>query len=87
MSVLTRLKQIQSPVSLPELMVMVDHPAAERTLRRWLSDWVDEGLLLRTGRKRSTRYQWNPSTQHVQFAFMAHLTESQREALTRQLRD
>ncbi len=66
---------------------MVDHPAAERTLRRWLSDWVDEGLLLRTGRKRSTRYQWNPSTQHVQFAFMAHLSESQREALTRQLRD
>jgi Fic family protein len=85
MAVLEALKSQRVPVSLRELESLTDGAIAERTLRRWLADWVSQGTVRRTGRKRSTRYQWVQGT--VSFAFMEGLSESQRQALSAQLRD
>ena len=32
--------------------------ASDRTLRRWLAEWVSQGELAREGEKRGARYQW-----------------------------
>jgi Fic family protein len=85
MAVLEALKSQRVPVPLRELESLTDGAIAERTLRRWLADWVSQGTVRRTGRKRSTRYQWVQGT--VSFAFMEGLSESQRQALSAQLRD
>ena len=85
MAVLEALKSRRVPVSLREIESLTDGSIAERTLRRWLADWVSQGTVRRTGRKRSTQYQWVQGT--VSFAFMEGLNESQRQALSAQLRD
>lgn len=85
MAVLEALKSRRVPVSLREIESLTDDAIAERTLRRWLADWVSQGTVRRTGSKRSTRYQWVHAT--VSFAFMEGLSESQRQALSAQLRD
>jgi Fic family protein len=73
------------PLSLRQLARLSDAAIAERTLRRWLAGWVNQGLVRRTGNKRSTRYQWVGPAKF--FAFMDGLTESERTALAGQLRD
>ena len=84
-AVLEALKSRRVPVSLREIESLTDGSIAERTLRRWLADWVSQGTVRRTGRKRSTQYQWVQGT--VSFAFMEGLSESQQQALSAQLRD
>ena len=34
------------------------YKATDRTLRRWLAEWVEQGELNREGEKKGTRYQW-----------------------------
>lgn len=87
MAVLSKLKQLRGSVSLPELSVAMDGEIATRTLRRWLAEWVAEGVLERTGRKRSTQYRWIGAIQPPEFTFLEGLPESRREALLAQLRD
>jgi hypothetical protein len=56
---LERLAQEQRPLSISQIRGLI--PATEtvpdRTLRRWLSEAVDQRLLLRHGEKRGTVYQ------------------------------
>lgn len=59
MAVLDALAQVQAPVDLPTLLGMLPPGFAERSVRRWLSEMADEGLVIKTGQKRSTRYQLN----------------------------
>jgi len=55
--VLSTLKQLGDNVSLPELMKALGEHYTERTVRRWLMDYVAKGLVEKTGQKRGTRYR------------------------------
>ncbi|MHB1949553.1 MAG: Fic family protein [Gammaproteobacteria bacterium] len=56
MAVLKILKQ-HSPLTLAAILEILGPGFAERTVRRWLSEMVHEGTVLKTGAKRSTHYQ------------------------------
>ena len=58
MFVLNQLKQVGLPLSLPDISTLVVDAINERTLRRWLVAWVEAGVLVRTGKKRGTRYAY-----------------------------
>jgi len=55
-AVLEMLGRESRPLALPEIMERLPEGYAERSLRRWLAEWVSEGVVARTGRKRGTRY-------------------------------
>lgn len=65
---------------------------AERTLRRWLSQWEDQGLIKKTGQKRGTRYQFLASKQATKIGaqlpvFLHGIEPAKRSVLLGQLRD
>lgn len=80
-------RQSGGDFSLPELLIAIDHAIPERTLRRWLSKWVDEGRLVRTGRRRSTRYRLSEASAEPGFRFLQGLSAPRKQALLVQLRD
>ena len=45
------------PLSLPEILPLLPAGFPDRTVRRWLAEFVDAGLVVRTGRRRATRYE------------------------------
>ena len=49
--------QRTGPLSLSDIQARMTHQIAERTLRRWLDSAVNDGVLVRTGQKRGTRYE------------------------------
>ena len=51
------LQQQNQPLSLPELLLLLGPGYAERSVRRWLSHWVKENVVEKTGQKRGSRYQ------------------------------
>ena len=63
----------------------------ERTLRRWLSQWIDDGLVTKTGQKRGTRYKLlrSANSAHTlgQLGFLESVEPAKRKALLAQLRD
>jgi Fic family protein len=80
--------QDDTSLSIHEIQSLVPEKVAERTLRRWLVDEVKKGRLLRSGQKRSTRYQLNlKRTPQTKFAFLEGITESKQAAILKQLRD
>lgn len=54
---LSVLEQCSEPLSAAEIVRRVGPELPQRTLRRWLSEWVDQGLITRSGIGRATRYQ------------------------------
>lgn len=81
MAVLTALRQENNFLSLHELLLKLGSNFKERSTRRWLSLLVNEGLVEKTGKKKTTRYraikreeaQWKspeslPSLQYVRLA-------------------
>ena len=58
LNLLHQLKIANTPLSLPELSTLTANAIPERTLRRWLVAWVNEGVIERLGQKRGTRYQF-----------------------------
>jgi len=86
---LERLAQAQGPLSINEIRELT--PGAEtipaRTLRRWLSDAVDQRLLLRHGEKRGTRYEPVKRLETPSFKFLRDKTPVQREQILKNLRD
>lgn len=54
--VLKALKEQSSPISLTELLEIIGDGYSDRTIRRWLAEWVSKGIILKTGKKRGTRY-------------------------------
>ncbi len=79
--------QNEFALSLPELAAKIDHKVSERTLRRWLTRWVDDGILRKSGHRRSTGYQLITTTAEPTFTFLTGLTPSKKTALIKQLRD
>lgn len=57
MIVLHQLSQEAEPISLPELLKKLGSEYTERSVRRWLSDMINEGLVVKFGSKRGTNYQ------------------------------
>jgi len=55
-SVFTALNQQENPVSLAELLNILGANYSERTVRRWLAEWIQKGIVLKKGNKRATRY-------------------------------
>jgi len=86
---LERLAQERGSLSISQIRELI--PAAEtvpdRTLRRWLSEAVDQRLLLRHGEKRGTRYQPVRRLEPPSFKFLQDKTPVQREQILKNLRD
>jgi Fic family protein len=86
---LERLVQAQGPLSINEIRELI--PGVEtvpaRTLRRWLSEAVDQRLLLRHGEKRGTRYEPVKRLETPSFKFLRDKTPVQREQILKNLRD
>ena len=57
LAVLECLKQADEPLALPDLLISLPSGFAERSVRRWLGELVDEGAVAKSGRKRGTRYR------------------------------
>ncbi len=55
-AVLSVLKQSSAPLPAVEISRRAGPELPRRTLRRWLSEWVDQGLITRSGVGRATRY-------------------------------
>ena len=55
---LSLLRQSPRPLSLSAIAEGLNHTVPDRTLRRWLIEWVQQGQLQRTGVGRATRYQY-----------------------------
>lgn len=62
LAVLQQLKLERLPISLPHLLEKLGHDFAERSVRRWLSELIVEGSIVRFGQKRGTAYQATPSS-------------------------
>lgn len=57
MAVLDHLRQESKPISLKDLIEELGKGYPERSVRRWLFEMVDEGLIEKFGQKRGTKYQ------------------------------
>ena len=56
-AVLEQLKSAGETLGLPDLLALLPSGYAERSVRRWLAELVDEGAVIKSGRKRGTRYR------------------------------
>lgn len=57
LTVLHQLSQESLPISLPDLVEKLGFPYVERSVRRWLTEMVNEGLIEKFGQKKGTKYQ------------------------------
>lgn len=89
-AVLEKLKSSDMPLSLPEISVLMSGDIPERTLRRWLAGWVEQRVLVRTGKKRGTRYAYvggGGITSAFQSGFLKAVPAHRRAAVLEQIRD
>ena len=56
MAVLRQLGQESDPISLPELLEKLGKDFKERSVRRWLSLLIEEGLVQKIGQRKGTKY-------------------------------
>lgn len=68
MAVLERLESAGETLGLPDLLALLPPGYAERSVRRWLAELVDEGAVIRSGRKRGSRYRAKDSAARAQTA-------------------
>lgn len=57
LAVFSQLKQATAPTSLKEMLVHLGPNFKERSVRRWLAEMTSEGLIERTGNRRSSKYK------------------------------
>jgi len=90
-AVLDALKQSPAPLSAAETLRRAGAELPGRTLRRWLSEWVDQGMVIRSGVGRATRYQSVPSASDdsapAQLGFLRGLDSDLKRELLAQIRD
>lgn len=55
-SVLHKLKEQESPITLARLLEGLELSYSERTVRRWMGEWVKKGIVHKTGKKSGTLY-------------------------------
>jgi len=83
------LQRSATPLSLTDISRRTGPDVPRRTLRRWLSDWVAEGRVERSGVGRATRYQHTiPVADDVApLGFLRDLDNDIRTELLAQIRD
>ena len=86
--ILTALQELGGPASLPEILERLPADFAERSVRRWLAQLVEQGRVQKGGRKRGTRYQLAEAGTPLQVREPAepalfHFSEAARHALNR----
>jgi Fic family protein len=79
------LKKQRNSLSLKEIHSSLPVSVPERTLRRWLADWAEQGLMQRTGAKRSSRYLYRE--REASPPFLQQVSSRHRASLLKQLRD
>lgn len=80
------LQASREPVLLSRLMEDLGSDISVRTARRWLGEWVDAGLVERTGVNKGVRYRYCAvSKDH--FRFLEGLDGDIRQSLLKQIRD
>jgi Fic family protein len=57
MAVLEVLQSREQALGLSEILALLPEEYAERSVRRWLAEWVAQGVVIKSGRKRGTRYR------------------------------
>lgn len=86
--VLSLLRSSGQPLSISDIARRCGTNISPRTLRRWLSDWVDEGVLARSGTGRATRYEFIAQDNDVaEPEFLHGLDDDLRRELLAQVRD
>lgn len=55
LAVLAALQQAQQPLAVSTIVQMIEG-TTERSVRRWLAEWIDKGKVSKIGQKKSTRY-------------------------------
>jgi len=86
--VLSLLRSSRQPLSISEIARRSGADISPRTLRRWLSDWVNEGVLTRSGTGRATRYRFiTQDDDAAEPEFLHGLDDDLRRELLAQVRD
>jgi len=90
--ILSVLRQSTVPLSIAEIVLHTSPPLPHRTARRWLSEWVDQDLITRTGVGRATRYRFAASVEVIAPAqmpmqFLHGLDDDLKQQLLAQIRD
>jgi Fic family protein len=86
--VLSLLRSSRQPLSISEIARRSGADISPRTLRRWLSDWVNEGVLTRSGTGRATRYKFiTQDDDAAEPEFLHGLDDDLRRELLAQVRD
>lgn len=66
MALLHQLSKEKEPISLPAIVKKLGAKYAERSIRRWLSEMVTEGVVDKIGCRKSTRYQLHSNQKSYQ---------------------
>jgi hypothetical protein len=86
--VLSLIRSSGGPISVGDIARRSGSDINSRTLRRWLSGWVDEGVLARSGKGRATRYAFIAQDDDVaEPGFLHGLDDDLRRELLAQVRD
>lgn len=86
--VLSAIRSSGKAVSVGDIARRSGADISSRTLRRWLSDWVDEGIVARSGKGRATRYEFVAQDDDgARFEFLEGLDDDLRRDLLAQIRD
>lgn len=56
MALLQLLGEESEPISLNQLTIKLNNSVADRTVRRWLQELIEEGLVKKSGRTKDTKY-------------------------------
>jgi Fic family protein len=88
LAALAVIRNSAEPVGISQLAPRVG-PVPERTLRRWLMRWVQEGLIDKSGKGRATRYRYShiEAAPNTTFRFLSGLDDDLKSSLLKQLRD
>ena len=88
LAALAVLKQVAEPVGISLLAARLGS-VPPRSLRRWLNDWIEQGVIEKSGQGRATRYRYcvaevDPT---ASLTFFTGLDNDLRQSLLKQLRD
>ncbi len=92
-SVFSLLRRSSKPLTSAEIMRGSGSELPARTLRRWLSEWTGQGLIVREGAARATRYQIAATADDgtdpalSRFRFLRDLDSDLKRELLAQIRD